>query len=271
MNKLFMTLSVIAFLFTTVCCNAPAGNENTMILMKTTLGDIKINLYDGTPLHRDNFIRLVKSGIYDGISFHRVIKGFMIQAGDPSTRNVRISEVSDTLNTFTIPSEFNNTYFHKKGALAAAREGNDVNPEMSSSGTQFYIVHGTKLNDEELDQAEIRINNNLKQALFGKFLKYVADSAGIAGITLTDGEIQEKAAAKMFNYLTNAENYKIPENQRIIYKNKGGVPRLDGTYTVFGEVTDGLDVVDMIASVPTDNTDRPVSDIKILKMKIVNK
>jgi len=91
-----------------------------MILMKTTLGDIKINLYDGTPLHRDNFIRLVKSGIYDGISFHRVIKGFMIQAGDPSTRNVRISQVSDTLNTFTIPSEFNNTYFHKKGALAAA-------------------------------------------------------------------------------------------------------------------------------------------------------
>ncbi len=135
-----------------------------MILMKTTLGDIKIRLYDGTPLHRDNFIKLVKSGIYDGISFHRVIKGFMIQAGDPSTRNVRISQVSDSLNTFTIPSEFNNIYFHKKGALAAAREGNDVNPEMRSSGTQFYIVQGTKLTDEELDQAEHSINNNLKQA-----------------------------------------------------------------------------------------------------------
>jgi len=205
-----MTLSLIFFLVTTVCCNSPAGNENTMILIKTTLGDIKIRLYDGTPLHRDNFIRLVKSEIYDGISFHRVIKDFMIQAGDPSTRNVRISQISDSLNTFTIPSEFNNIYFHKKGALAAAREGNDVNPEMSSSGTQFYIVEGTKLTDEELDQAETLINNSLKQAMFGKFLKYVADSAGTAGITLTDGEIQEKAAAKMFIYLTTAENYKIP-------------------------------------------------------------
>jgi cyclophilin family peptidyl-prolyl cis-trans isomerase len=271
MNKIFMTLSLIFFLFTTDCCNAPAGNDNKMIFIKTTLGDIKIRLYDGTPVHRDNFIKLVKSGIYDGISFHRVIKGFMIQAGDPATRNVRISQGSDSLNTFTLPSEFNNAYFHKKGALAAAREGNDVNPEMRSSGTQFYIVQGTKLTDEELDQAEARINNNLKQATFGKFLKYVADSAVIARITLTSGEIQEKAAAKMFKYFTTTKNYKIPEDQRIIYKNLGGVPRLDGTYTVFGEVTDGLGVVDMIASVPTDNTDKPVTDIKILKMKIVSK
>ena len=114
-----------------------------LILMKTTLGDIKIKLYDETPLHRDNFIKLVNSGFYDGISFHRVINDFMIQAGDPLTRTVPISKTADTLNTYTIPAEFNRLHFHKKGALAAAREGNDVNPEMRSSGTQFYIVQGT--------------------------------------------------------------------------------------------------------------------------------
>ncbi|MBP1674782.1 MAG: peptidylprolyl isomerase, partial [Bacteroidetes bacterium] len=158
-----------------------------------------------------------------------------------------------------------------RGALAAAREGNNVNPEMRSSGTQFYIVQGTILTDSEMDQAEQRINNNLKQALFSKFLKQVSDSARISGIQLTDGEIQEKASAKMFEYLTSNENYKIPEEQRIIYRTIGGVPRLDGTYTVFGEVIEGLAVVDRIAAAKTDNSDRPLSDIRIVKMKIIDK
>jgi len=238
--------------------------------MKTSLGDIKIRLYDGTPIHRDNFIRLVNAGIYDGIAFHRVIQRFMIQAGDPATRSVLIPESADTLN-YTIPAEFNSHYFHKKGALAAARQGNDVNPEMRSSATQFYIVQGVKLSTEELDQAEQRINNDLKQAMFNKFLRQVADSARLSGTIMSDGEIQEKAAAKMFDFLATNESYMIPEDQRTIYKNEGGVPRLDGTYTVFGEVIEGSDVIDRIAAVPTDRTDKPVSDIRLIKLKIDGK
>ena len=141
---------------------------------------------------------------------------------------------------------------------------------MRSSGTQFYIVQGTKLTDAELDRAEQSINNNLNQAMFAKFLKQVRDSSLSTNQSLTDGEIQEKASTLMFEYLSSNEIYKLSPEQRNIYKTIGGVPRLDRTYTVFGEVTEGLDIVDRIAAVSTDNRDRPLSDIKILKMKILN-
>lgn len=271
MNKIFKRILLFPILFLALHCSAPGGNENTVITIKTTLGDLKILLYDGTPVHRDNFIKLINSGFYEGVSFHRVINNFMIQAGDPSTRSVRIPSGADSLNTYTIPSEFSRSYFHKKGAFAAAREGNDVNPEMRSSGTQFYIVQGTKLNDDDLNLAEQRINSNIKQSMFNKIVRQVADSARLSGKPLSDAEIQENASFKMFQYLTTNEYYKIPDDHRIVYKNSGGVPRLDGTYTVFGEVIEGLDVVDRIAAVKTDNADKPLNDIKIIKIKIDSK
>lgn len=271
MNKLFIRILLLSLFSVFLYCARPAGNENTVITMKTTLGDIRLRLYDGTPIHRDNFIKLVNSGFYEGISFHRVINNFMIQAGDMMTRSVPVGADADSLDTYTIPAEFSTSYFHKKGALAAAREGNDVNPEMRSSGTQFYIVQGTRFTEDELNAAEQRINSNIKQAIFNKLIHQVADSARIAGTPLTDAEIQEKASARMFEYLAGNENYRIPEDQRMVYLNSGGVPRLDGTYTVFGEVIEGLDVVDRIAAVETDQSDRPLSDIKILKMKIEKK
>jgi peptidylprolyl isomerase len=270
MNKIVIRILIISVVLSAVSCSAPGGNENTVVLMKTTLGNIKLRLYNETPVHRDNFIRLVNSGFYDGISFHRVIKGFMIQAGDPSTRTVPIDKSDDSLNTYTIPPEFNRQFFHKKGALAAAREGNDVNPDMRSSGTNFYIIQGVKLTDDQLNQADQIINNNIKRALFNKFIHNFADSAVSSGTPLSDSDIQELASEKMFKYLVTEGNYKIPEVQRVAYKTLGGMPRLDGTYTVFGEVIDGLDVVDKIAAVKTDSTDKPLSDIKILKMKILN-
>lgn len=252
-----------------ISCNAPRGNDSTIVSIKTSLGDIKIRLYDGTPVHRENFIKLVKSGFYDGVSFHRVINDFMIQAGDPQTKTATKKPLPDSLNTYTIPAEFNSQYFHKKGALAAAREGNDVNPEMRSSGTQFYIVQGTKLSDEQLTQMEQRINNNLKQAYFNKLLNETSDSIAASSRPATQAEIQQIASIKMFKYLADYKDFKVPEDQRNVYKTIGGVPRLDGTYTVFGEVIEGLDVVDKIASVETDSNDKPVNDVKILKMRIV--
>lgn len=266
--KQVFSLLVISLLFS---CKAPGGNENTHVLIKTTLGDIKVKLYDNTPVHRDNFIKLVNMGYYDGIAFHRVIKDFMIQAGDPSTKSGLTAQQLDTLLTYTIPAEIRPGNFHKKGALAAARQGNDVNPEMRSSGTQFYIVQGTKLNDQDLASAEIGINNSIKQSYFNKFIFQVSDSALNKGTQLTEAEIQEKASVKMFNYLSSAKDFSYTEDEKNIYKNTGGVPRLDGTYTVFGEVVEGLDIVDKIAAVPTNQSDKPVNDIRIIRMKIVNK
>jgi cyclophilin family peptidyl-prolyl cis-trans isomerase len=153
--------------------------------------------------------------------------------------------------------------------LAAAREGNDVNPEMRSSGTQFYIVQGMRYNDDDLSLAEQRINSNIKQSHFDKIMRETADSVRLSGKTLTDDEVQEVASVKMFQYLTNKKDYEISEDHRNVYKSIGGVPRLDGTYTVFGEVIEGLDVVDRIASVQTDSNDKPFNDIKIIKIKIV--
>jgi len=271
MNKVFLRLLVIFSILPAFSCSAPGGKENTIVLMKTTLGDIKLLLYDETPAHRENFIKLVSSGFYEGISFHRVINKFMIQAGDPITRSVPISESADSLNTYTILSEFNRKFFHKKGALAAAREGNDVNPEMRSSGTHFYIVQGIKLTDEDLVVAEQKINNNIKQAVFNKYLRHIGDSARLSGTPLTDAEIQDRASVRMFQYLTTNPEYKIPEEQKSVYKTIGGVPRLDGTYTVFGEVLEGLDIVDKIAGAQTDESDKPLTDIKILKIKLVSK
>lgn len=269
MNIVLKRAFLLLILTAAISCASPGGNDNnTTILMKTSMGDIKLKLYDGTPIHRDNFIKLVKSGFYDGISFHRVIQNFMIQAGDPITRTSR-EGLHDSLSTYTIPAEFRPEYFHKKGALAAAREGNDVNPEMRSSGTQFYIVQGKKLTDDELTRMEQAMNSNLKQAVFTKLMKETVDSAAKSVKPLTTAEAQEIASMKMFSYLTSHKDIKIPEDHRSVYTSIGGVPRLDGTYTVFGEVVEGLDIVDKIAAVKTDQNDKPVSDVKILKMKIV--
>jgi cyclophilin family peptidyl-prolyl cis-trans isomerase len=262
-------ISFFAFIIILVCCKSPASNENTIVLLKTTMGDIKLKLYDSTPVHRDNFIKILNSGLYDNVIFHRVIRDFMIQSGDPSTRLNNSSSQPDTLKNYTIPAEFIPAYYHKKGALAAARRGNEENPDLRSSGTQFYIVQGIKYTDAELDQAELKINSNIKQALFNKLIKQTADSLRSTGKVPSDSEIQEAASVKMFDILTNLKPYKISGEQRNTYKTTGGVPRLDATYTVFGEVISGLEVVDKIASVPTDSNDKPISDVRILKIKIV--
>ena len=254
-----------------LCCKPQHSNENTHILMQTTLGDIKLKLYDETPLHRENFIKLIKAGVYDGVSFHRVINNFMIQGGDPQTKPQGIPSGADSLTSYTVPAEFNTRLFHKKGALAAARQGNEINPEMRSSGTQFYLVQGTTLTDQELDLAEQSINNSLRQGMFSRLLRQVADSSRQAGLRPADSEIHEKASSLMFEYLTKNENYVISDEQRSVYRTIGGVPRLDGCYTVFGEVTEGIEVIDKIAAVKTNNQDRPLSDIRILKMKILSK
>jgi len=271
MNIFSSKILLIPVVILVLSCNAPTSNDNTLVTISTTLGDIKIKLYDGTPIHRDNFISLVNSGVYNGVPFHRVIHDFMIQAGDIKLKSGNKSNLPDSLNTYTLPAEFNRQYFHKKGALAAARQGNDINPDMRSSGTQFYIVQGIKYSDNELNQSLQRINSTMKQTLFNKLMKQTIDSVRFSGTNVSDGKIQEIASVKMFQYLTKNEDFEFSQEQRNIYKNIGGTPRLDGTYTVFGEVIEGLDIVDKIAAVETDKNDRPINDIEIIKIKICRK
>jgi peptidyl-prolyl cis-trans isomerase B (cyclophilin B) len=194
----------------------------------------------------------------------------MIQAGNPATKP-NAAALPDSLNTYTIPPEFNPEFFHKKGALAAARQGNEINPHMRSSGTQFYIVQGNKLTEQDIDIVEQRINGQIRQAQFRILLKETTDSIRAAGLSLTEAEIQEAASVKMFQYLETTPEFKMTPEQRDAYMTVGGTPMLDGTYTVFGEVTEGLDVVDGIAAENTDASDKPMKNIVILKMSIVNK
>ena len=269
MNLYLKRAVFLLCLFSLISCMSPSGNENSTVLIKTSLGDIKIKLYDSTPIHRDNFIHLVNFHFYDGISFHRIIKNFMIQAGDPETKSGPSKNMPDSIKTYTIPSEFNNLYFHKKGALAAARQADDVNPHKRSSGTQFYIVQGVKFSDDELNQVEQRINSNMKQSMFNSFMKATTDSVRMTGKEVTNAEIQQIASVKLFQFLSSYKDFRLSDEQRNVYKTTGGTPRLDGNYTIFGEVIEGLDIIDKIAEVPTDSNDKPLNDIKIIKIKIV--
>lgn len=213
----------IALIFALALVAAMAFAQSTKVLIETTKGNMTVVLYDDTPLHRDNFIKLAESGYYDSLLFHRVIKNFMIQGGDPQSKNASpTARLGNGGPDYTIPAEIvYPTHFHKKGALAAARTGDNVNPERRSSGSQFYIVQGQVYTDMKLDQFE-------------------------------------KALGKTFT-----------TKERDTYATIGGTPHLDNQYTVFGEVVEGLGVVDRIAEVETRPGDRPVDDVRILKMSVV--
>jgi peptidylprolyl isomerase len=266
MKKLLLIILTVLF----SCHQSTPGNE-TYVLIETDLGNMKVRLYNETPLHRDNFLKLVKEGFYNGTLFHRVIKDFMIQGGDPDSKNAQPGQALGNGDPgYTIPAEFNSSLFHKKGALAAARQGDDVNPEQASSGSQFYIVQGRTFTPEELDRLQDRINSMKQQNLFYKNLEKERDLNGRRESPLNDSLLQRNAINKTREQLSHYVPYVIPEEQRSLYSTLGGTPHLDANYTVFGEVVDGLDVVDKIASVKTDALNRPVQDIHI-KMKIVKK
>lgn len=201
---------------TVVADSSEVKEPEQLVKISTPYGDMIVKLYNGTPLHRDNFIKLVKNHYYDSLLFHRVINGFMIQGGDPDSRNAVPGQMLGNGGPgYDIPAEFRKEYFHKKGALAAAREPDQVNPEKASSGSQFYIVQGRKWTNMELNQMEQRMG------------------------------------------------HLIPWEQKEVYMNLGGTPHLDGNYTVFGEVIDGMDVIDKIAAVKTDQNDRPLKDVRM--------
>ncbi|MBI4930576.1 MAG: peptidylprolyl isomerase [Bacteroidetes bacterium] len=253
---------------------AIAQDSSRIVLIETTYGNIKIKLYNETPLHRDNFLKLVEKHFYDSLLFHRVINTFMIQGGDPDSKNAPAGKMlGDGDVGYTIPAEFNQKLFHKRGVIAGARNGDEVNPEQASSGCQFYIVQGKIFNDSLLDLMEKRI---MRMKAYNNVVKK-ADSKNLF---IRYAEFQQKGmpdsmmvAKKKIDMLTEEEIVKVPpykfsDEQRTAYKTVGGTPHLDGSYTVFGEVIEGMNVVDKIASVPRDRTDRPLEDVR-MKISII--
>lgn len=235
------------------------------VLIKTTLGDIIVRLYDETPLHRDNFLKLASEGYYNGTLFHRVIKNFMIQGGDPDSKGASASaRLGAGGPNYTIPAEFNMSLIHKKGALAAARQGDEVNPEKRSSGSQFYIVTGEVYSAGKLTQMEKQMAQQQLQSIFDDLL--VKNRSRIIDMRKNRDKvglmhIQEELEKQTYEIAKEKGAPKYTPEQREVYTSIGGTPFLDQNYTVFGEVEEGLEVVDKIQEVATRPGDRPVEDI----------
>ena len=251
---------------------ASCKNETEPIVKITTeYGDIKIRLYDKTPKHRDNFLKLVDEKFYDGLLFHRVINHFMIQGGDPTSKNAGPDVMLGEGDVdYRIDAEFVPEYFHKKGVLAAAREGDDTNPERKSSGAQFYIVQGKVYSPEQLEATVKSINERRKMALYGRLKnQYKDEFTRLQEVNDTEGIVasKEKLTRECDSLFVNAE-FVLTEEQKKVYTTVGGTPHLDGQYTVFGEVIEGLEIVDKIAAVKTSEWDRPVEDVMIKRVRV---
>ena len=280
-----LLLSILMAVFTLMSCQAnntgsesaptkkTADNKMTKVELETSYGNIVVELYNETPQHRDNFIKLVESGYYDGVLFHRVIKDFMIQTGDGNSKTAGPdASLGDGDPGYTIEAEFvYPKYFHKRGALAAARTGDQVNPERRSSGSQFYIVTGKIYGSDELKMMTQRLAEVQKQDIFRRLATENREKI----IELQKNQDNEGMNALQNELIMQTEAeaakhpFKLTDEQLDAYTSIGGAPHLDGQYTVFGEVIEGMDVVDKIQNVTTGRMDRPTVDIKIIKAKIV--
>lgn len=234
------------------------------VKIQTMLGDIIVRLYDETPLHRDNFVKLAKEGYYDGTLFHRVIKDFMVQGGDPDSKGAPARKMLGMGGPgYTIDAEIKDNLFHRRGALAAARLGDQVNPERKSSGSQFYIAWGQVYNEAQLRQFSKQLRMQRVQDAFNALaaehrseILQMRKERNRAGLQ----ELQDRLASEAEKRVGHAG---LSDEQIRVYSTIGGVPHLDGQYTVFGEVEEGLDVVEMIQGTATGRGDRPVDDIEM--------
>lgn len=266
MAKNISILYFIAILFIITSCKDET--KETIIEIDTDMGKIELSLYNETPIHKENFIKNIEEGLYDGVIFHRVINQFMIQGGDPATRKNFEGGSFDSKKT--IPAEFNSELYHKKGALAAARMGDAVNPDKESSAYQFYIVQGQVFTEKELSTMSKSMNDNQRKSVADQIIMERADELLEQGIEPDFSEIYLNLKDSIDNVIKNLDNFEFSEEQIETYTTMGGTPHLDGYYTVFGEVTKGIDVVEKIAAVKTNNSDKPLKNIR-MTVRILNK
>lgn len=250
---------------------AQTWSKETVIL-ETKYGNMKLKLYEECPLHKSNFLKLVDAGTFDSLLFHRVINQFMIQGGDPLSKHAK---VGDSLGHgdlgYTIPAEFNEKLIHKKGRLCAARESDDINPQKASSASQFYLVMGKIRTEEELKKTEERINKTrylncartFIQSGEGKSLKQEYNRLKAGGQSDSAALVNARIEGKVKELYAQAPEYHFNAGQIQTYTMVGGTPHLDGSYTVFGEVIEGLEIIDKIAAVKTDARNRPLEDVRM--------
>lgn len=249
--------------------------QDKRVKITTPMGEIVVVLYDSTPIHRDNFLKLAEQGFYDSLLFHRVIEGFMVQGGDPVSKNAAPeAALGNGGPGYTLPAELNKGY-HKRGALAAARLGDNMNPKKESSGSQFYLVQGKVFSQEELNNMQRQISNERRQKITQQCFSYPENKPYLMRILQAQkdtnmAEIQ--AVYKDMEPIIEKEYQKNPfvfnEEQIKLYTTLGGAPFLDGSYTVFGEVESGLEVIDKIASSPVNPQTRPLQNIW-MKMEVI--
>lgn len=262
MKKLFYCVTVVLFF---ISCTAQSSKEE-LVSIQTEYGDMLVLLYDETPEHKENFLKLAKEGFYDSTTFHRIIDGFMIQGGDPNSKDDNEMNDGQGGPGYTIPAEFNSALIHKRGAIAAARTGGPQNPEKRSSGSQFYIVDGNVLSEAEMMGMTQNINMQREEDMMRNFVqkpenKFYLDALirnqnnrNQDSLNLLIEEIKPQA-------LLGFEEFSYTDEQIQVYTTIGGTPFLDNNYTVFGELLSGFDVIDSIATQPKNPRDRPLTDI----------
>jgi peptidyl-prolyl cis-trans isomerase B (cyclophilin B) len=268
MNKSILSLFLFVSLLSACAQNS---KKEQVVTIKTKFGDMVAILYDETPKHKANFLKLAKSKYYDSLLFHRVISEFMIQGGDPDSKKAVAGQPLGRGGPgYTIDAEFNPKFFHEKGALSAARLPDGMNPTKASSGSQFYVVQGKKIPTEELTQLELNLNNQRKGAILREIIMMPKNESLRSLIgqkqQAQDGQwlnsFFEKSDTLIAKEKPDYKSFAFTPQQKETYSTIGGAPFLDGDYTVFGKVIKGLEVIDKIAE-QKGPADRPTEDIRM--------
>lgn len=272
-------LAALVIAMATVMCgckaeshDSPSVQKKTYVTVSTNQGDFTLWLYDDTPLHRDNFVRLCNDSVYNGVIFHRVIKDFLIQGGDPQSRErIPGKAYGDGDGGYCVYSEIIPTHYCKRGALIDAKLGDDVNPTRMSAGTQFCVVQGRTFTDDELDATEQRLNEWHRNHLY-HMARYDLMLEDPSLSRIENGDLlNAKARERAEKQYAEGGKISIPADRREVYKTIGGTPHLDGSVTVFGEIVEGQDIVERITLMDTDQHDRPTDDVVIIATKVWKK
>lgn len=276
--KQLLSLSLLALCLLTGCAQKQKPldpGKPVYVKIKTSMGDVTAVLYDDTPLHKENFIKLCQENTYDGVLFHRIVKDFVVQGGDPNSKErepgVRYGGYS---GGYTVPAEILPHYFNKRGVLLDAKKGDNENPERASAGTQFCFMQGKVMTDEELDNTEIRINDIRRNWLYYKFRKELTEKEPSLADEANEDELHAQATVMLLDTLEILGPYVIPEEHREVYRTIGGAPHLDGSVTIFGEVVEGLDVVEKMSLVETEGAENfnwPKEPVWVISTKVFQK